>query len=229
MKILLSESQFKKICEAMMSGFRLDYLTSAQSFSERNKYCLKMLGKPIGKGSSRIIYQIDDETCLKLAWNEKGVAQNLEEISIARDGFISYIPKIYNGSDEENGLWIITQYVLPAKEADFKEILGIPFRDVAKFARSTDDRFNYKRGNDFIRTADKIVQFLYEKYEDNYDVISLFNDISDLKANYNQIVVDLAGIRNWGMVRENGNTYMVILDTGLSEEIYNQHYKMNFR
>ena len=184
-----------------------------------------MLGNHIGKGSSRLVYQIDDETCLKLAWNEKGVAQNLEEISITRDGFISYIPKIYNGSDEENGLWIITQYVLPAKEADFKEILGIPFKDVAKFARNTDDRFNYKRGSDFVRTADKTVQFLYEKYEDNDNVISLFNDISDLKANYNQLVTDLAETRNWGMVRENGNTFMVMLDTGFSEEVQNQFYR----
>ena len=229
MKILLSESQFKKICEAMMPGFRLDYLTSAQSFSERNKYCLKMLGKPIGKGSSRIVYQIDDETCLKLAWNKKGIEQNLEEIAIARDNFLSFIPKIYNGSDEENGLWIITQYVLPAKEADFKEILGIPFRDVAKFARNTDNRFNYEAGQFYMNSADNTVHKLYQKYEDNYDVISLFNDISDIKANYNQLVTDLAMIRNWGMVRENGNTYMVMLDTGLSEEIYNQYYKSNFR
>lgn len=228
MKILLSESQFKKICEAMMPGFRLDYLASAQSFSERNKYCLKMLGTPIGKGSSRIVYQIDDETCLKLAWNKKGIEQNLEEIKIARDNFLSFIPKIYNGSDEENGLWIITQYVLPAKEADFKEIFGIPFRDVAEFARNTDKRFNYEAGQFYMNSADNTVHKLYQKYEDNYDVISLFNDINDLKVNYNQFVTDLSGIRNWGMVRENGSTYMVMLDTGFSEEIYNQYYKRNF-
>ena len=126
-----------------MPGFRLDYLTSCKSFSKKVKYCKEMLGAPIGNGSSRMVFQIDDETCLKLAKNEKGVAQNMEEMSIARDGFISYIPKVYNGSDTENGLWIVTQYVLPAKASDFKKVLGIPFSDVSLFASHTDKRFNY--------------------------------------------------------------------------------------
>ena len=104
-------------------------------------------------------------------------------------------------------------------------LIYLKYIDVAKFADNTDDRFNYKRGSNFIRTADKIVQFLYEKYEDNDNVISLFNDISDLRANYNQVVADLRAIQNWGMVRENGNTFMVMLDTGFSEEVQNQFYR----
>lgn len=225
MKIILTESQYNKITEAMSPGFRLDYLTSAQSFSERNKYCLKMLGKPIGKGSSRIVYQIDDETCLKLAWNEKGVAQNMEEINIARDGFISYIPKVYNGSDEENGLWIITQYVLPAKAIDFKKVLGILFDDVYSFVYNTDRRFDYKLGQHIMRASDNVIFKLYQKYDNNDAVIELFNDICDLKANYDQFVGDLSCIRNWGLTRENGREYLVMLDTGFSEEVYNQFYK----
>ena len=134
-------------------------------------------------------------------------------------------PYIKNRKEKENGLWIITQYVLPAKEKDFEQVLGIPFKDVAKFADNTDDRFNYKRGSNFVGNADKIVQFLYEKYEDNDNVISLFNDISDLRANYDQVVADLRRIQNWGMVRENGNTFMVMLDTGFSEEVQNQFYR----
>ena len=180
---------------------------------------------PIGSGSSRLVFQIDDETCLKLAKNEKGVAQNLEEIKIANDGIISYIPKIFNGSDEENGLWIITQYVLPAKTSDFKNVLGVPFSDVAEFAENTDARFDYKRGRFYINNADRTVHKLYQKYEDNYDVISLFNDIHEIKADYDQLVGDLTRIQNWGMVRENGNIFMVMLDTGFSEEIRNQFYR----
>lgn len=39
-------------------------------------YCVKMLGEPIGNGSSRAVFQIDDTRVLKLATNIKGVAQN---------------------------------------------------------------------------------------------------------------------------------------------------------
>ena len=229
MKLLITERQYKKLFEAMIPDFRIDYLSNARSFNEKVRYCKKMLGAPIGSGSSRIVFQIDDETCLKLAKNKKGVAQNLEEIRIARDNFISYIPKIYNGSDEENGLWVITQYVLPAKVNDFKQVLGIPFKDVAEFAKYTDNRMNYKMSQNSMREADKAIYALYDEYCNNDDVISLFNDISDLKANYDQLVGDLTRIQNWGMVRENGNTFMVMLDTGFSEEIRNQFYKTNIK
>ena len=225
MKIILTENQYNKLTEAMLPGFRLDYLSSCESFSDRNKYCKKMLGNPIGKGSSRLVYQIDDETCLKLAWNEKGVAQNMEEINIARDGFVSFIPRIYNGSDEENGLWVITQYVLPAKTIDFKKVLGIHFNDICSFVYHTDRRFDYKLGQRVMRVSDKVIFELYQKYENNEEVIELFNDIHDLKANYDQFVGDLAGIRNWGLTRENGREFLVMLDTGFSEEVYNQFYK----
>jgi hypothetical protein len=76
-----------------------------------------------------------------------------------------------------------------------------------------------------MKQADKMIFHLYQEYENNEEVIELFNDISDLKANYDQFVADLSRIQNWGMVRENGNTFMVMLDTGFSEEVYNQFYK----
>ena len=224
MKIFLKENQFKNIFEARMDGFRIDFLTSCKSFNEKVKYCKQMLGFPIGNGSSRLVFQLDDETCLKLAKNEKGVAQNLAEISIASDRFVSYIPKIYNGSDEENGLWIITQYVLPAKEEDFKKTMGIDFKDVTDFVLNMDR--SYDRKDSFLRKmADSMIHHLYQKYEDNEEAIELLNDIHELRASYDQFVGDLSRISNWGMVRENGKIYMVALDTGLSEEVFNQFYK----
>ena len=172
-----------------------------------------------------MVFQIDDETCLKLAKNKKGIAQNKEEIRIASDNFISYIPKVFNGSDEENGLWIITQYVIPAKPQDFEELLGISFEDIQSFCASTDRRFNYKNGKDIIKQADYVISKLYETYEDNGLVSELFRDIEELRGSYDQFVGDLARIQNWGMVRENGNSFLVMLDTGFSEEICNQFYR----
>lgn len=225
MKILLSEEKFKKIFEAKKEGFRLDCLISAKSFAERVRYCKNMLGFPIGNGSSRMVFQIDDETCLKLAKNEKGIAQNKVEIGIASDNFISYVPKVFNGSDEENGLWIITQYVLPAKSQDFKKILGISFKDIQNFCASTDRRFDYNQPQFAIKQADTIISQLYEAYEDNDLVTELFRDIEELRGSYDQFVGDLTRIQNWGMVRENGNTFLVMLDTGFSEEVCKQYYR----
>ena len=224
MKIYLKENQFKNLVEARMDGFRVDYLANCGSFKKRLEYCKQMLGFPIGNGSSRIIFQLDDETCLKLAKNKKGIVQNMEEISICRDNIISYVPKVYNGTDEKNGLWIITQYVLPAKIEDFKEVLDVDFKDISKFASSLDTSFS-RRSDNSVKMADNAIHYIYNKYENNDDAIELLNDIHELKADYNQIVADLSRIENWGMARENGQTFLVMLDTGLSEEIFNQFYR----
>ena len=222
MKIILTENQYNTLTEAMMPGFRLDYLTSCKSFSKKVKYCKEMLGAPIGNGSSRLVFQIDDETCLKLAKNQKGIAQNLEEIRIGSDNIISYLPKIYNGSDEENGLWVVTQYVLPAKKSDFKKVLGVPFNVVSEFAEKLDMSF---RRNFWSNQASKRIHELYLQYENNDLLIELFNDMNELKASYEQAVGDLTRINNWGLVRENGQDFLVMLDSGLSEEIFKQFYR----
>ena len=81
------------IHEAMESGFSVQELKNAltndlQGVKDRSTYmekvghflkdgyyyCVKMLGGPISKGSSRAVFQIDDTRVLKLAFNMKGVA-----------------------------------------------------------------------------------------------------------------------------------------------------------
>ena len=95
------------------------------------------------------------------------------------------------------------------------------------------------KGTLLFPTNDEAVEMLcgrYEEYKKRFalgvpepKVIELFNDIHEIKANYDQMVGDLSRINNWGMVRENGNTFMVMLDSGLSEEVYNQFYKPRWR
>ena len=96
MKVYITEGQFKRKFSAMKEGFRLDMLISATSFKQRLAYCREMLGDPIGEGSSRIVFRIDDETVLKLAKNSKGIAQNLEEIRLGTEPYLSSFPKIMN-------------------------------------------------------------------------------------------------------------------------------------
>lgn len=80
------------------------------TYAGKVRYCKRHLGFPIGNGSARIVFQLDDEKCLKLAKNRKGIAQNGAE---------------YDSADDDS--WIVTEYVLPAKQKDFKQCLGILF------------------------------------------------------------------------------------------------------
>ena len=54
-------------------------LDEIRSFRGRFKYCTEHLWNAIGKGSSRAVFQIDDEKILKLAINNKGIMQNTAE------------------------------------------------------------------------------------------------------------------------------------------------------
>ena len=224
MKIYISESHVKHINDAMKDGFRLDMLTAASSFLEMEMYCRRMLGEPIGVGSSRIVFQIDDEVCLKLAKNEKGIAQNKEEIMIAATTKIRFIPKIYNGTDEENGKWIITQYVIPATEMDFRKTIGMDFAEIYNFIYAQNVRFG---SNDrlSVAMAEMTINSIRAKYSKNRMATRLLNDIYKLKKSYNQLIGDASRIENWGMALENGRPCMVILDSGCSEEIFNKYYR----
>lgn len=220
MKIHITEQQRSRLFEAMQDGFSLDTMVAQGTFQRRVDYCRKMLGMWSGNGSSRVVFDIDDETVLKLAKNKKGIEQNLEEIRLGTEPYFSSFPRIMNGSDEKNGLWIIAERVLPAKEEDFEKVLGMPFSVINEFVwcTITGGRQGYNKH------ADNKRHELYQKYESNEAVIELFNDIYELYMGFDNNIVDLRIIRNWGLCLRNGKPAMVMLDVGLSEDIYNRLY-----
>ena len=69
----------ESIEEAYPESFNMETFKSLRNHAERNRYAAEHLQK-IAAGSSRIVYKIDDEKVLKLAKNDKGIAQNETEI-----------------------------------------------------------------------------------------------------------------------------------------------------
>lgn len=220
MKIYITEQQHNKIFEAMKPGFSLDEMVAQRTFKNRLNYCMNMLGKPSGSGSSRVVFDIDDETVLKLARNRKGIAQNLEEIRLGTEPYLSSFPRIMNGTDENNGLWIVSERVLPATEEDFEKVLNVPFAIIDDFIWSV--TACGKRG--YNEYAENKRYELYELYENNYELIDLFNDIHELYMGFDNSISDLRRIENWGMCLRDGQPSMVILDSGLSQEVYDNMY-----
>ena len=222
MKVKINESQYKMLTEAAMPGFRLDVLRSnGGSYKDMLKYCLEMFGEPIGAGSSRIVFQIDDETVLKLAGNEKGIAQNKEEMHIGLNSGLVYVPKIFNGSDEKEGLWIISEYVLPAEKGDFRKVFGIKFDDVARFAFYLQNSRTSYDPEYYLGRAKSVTD------DYNWCVMGtkLLKEMETLFKDYGSMIGDLTQLANWGMCRRNGKTYMVMLDAGCSQEVYNKFYR----
>lgn len=221
-RIVINESQYNRLFEARLEGFRLDGLIG-KSFAERQRYLTQWLGEPIGKGSARAVYQLDDETVIKLAINQKGIAQNEYEYNTLTSYYrIDLFPEVYNGSDETNYLWIIMQYVLPAKKEDFRNVLNMEFSDVDSFIRG----YEYSKSNGYLRDFGwKQMQMIYKKYENNYAATELLNNLNDFGESFEGGIGDLTRIVNWGLTSSDGQPYLVALDAGLSNAIYDDYYR----
>ena len=170
-------------------------------------YCVKMLGEPIGKGSSRAVFQIDDTRVLKLATNMKGIAQNKAEVAVYNQtADKTFMPIIYNDSDMENYFYVIAEYVLPAEEDDFKNVIGIPF-----------DTFEEIVYNDKIEDV-------IEDHKYSPKVRGLFQYMLTMsKIGVN--IDDWFYIDNWGLAKRNGKAAMVTLDNGFTNYVANHFYE----
>lgn len=168
-------------------------------------YCVKMLGEPIGNGSSRAVFQIDDTRVLKLATNIKGVAQNKAEVTAYHQSPIkTFMPIIYNDSDMENYFYVISEYVLPANEEDFKNLLGVPFYIFKNIILDS-------------MVIDNEIEHAMEKYKDLPTVYTLLQYILTMsKSGVN--------INDWGLTMRNGKPTMVTLDNGYTRNVAKLFY-----
>lgn len=218
--MVLKEKQLRSIIrnvikEAIGFGFSFGRLKILNGFAAKVKYCKQCLGQPIGNGSSRICFQLNDNMILKLAKNAKGLAQNEQEgqEDYYRDSY-GIFPKVYyQFSDNENYSFIVSEYVLPVKNSDFKHILGIDANTFYNFIETC--------ASVYTRKARKILNDgVFENMLENEDLNNWYSFMCD----YNFPPMDLRNA-NFGMALRDGEPKIVMLDSGLSEEIYNQYYK----
>lgn len=224
MKIIITEKQENAIKrfivnEAMSDEFSFDTLKSLKTFRDRKNYCDKYLGFNVGSGSSRLVYQLDDEKVLKLAKNEKGIAQNEEEYSFGQDNFVDVTPHIFNEMcDLVNFTFIVSEYVLPAKEKDFMELYGIDFYTFISVINTVGVWYGRKRNLAAQVLSDDEMEYLQDENPD-------IKEFVDYVSNYNPPIGDMLRLANYGMVMREGSPQIVLLDSGLSDEIYNKYYK----
>lgn len=193
-----------KIQEAMKSSFSFEYLSSLDA-EEAFEYCTKELGQNVGEGSSRAVFQIDDVQVLKLALNEKGIAQNRVEASTKemKSPLFPYILYV-----DENNKWLVTEYVLPAEGKDFEHCLG------------------FGCGHFFYHIIESIKGLKYDggmsAYEDEF--VPYFGDsefyrlLAKYILDYDIPIGDIQRIENWGVTKRNGKDTLVILDPGWNKE-----------
>lgn len=219
LKSVTKESRTRYINEAADDTFSLEELSNIHSFRQKVAYCREHLGTSIGNGSSRLVFQVTDEKCLKLAKNNKGIAQNQLEGEGMKQNMICF-PKIFE--QDENDQWILCEYVLPAKESDFQHCLGLTWDEFVQFIGRCYNEYDRNRFNG--RASYSIMKD-DEQFEELIENNENLSDIYTYMTDYQPPLGDLVVIQNYGMVRRDGEDLIVILDHGLSNNIWNDYYK----
>jgi predicted nucleotidyltransferase len=213
-------SDVSELNEAAMPEFNLQTLSSIKSFAGKLKYCKQMLGPTFGSGSSRIIFEIDDNKVLKLAKNQKGLAQNEFEEDTSRNS--SAVVEVFDCADDYS--WLVEENCVPAKEKDFEQIIGIPFETYCDLVRWNYNSYTYPFRHLPLYTmsaqeAQKLTEQLYEQDEYNF-----VHQVMRLMGDYQLPCGDLTRISTYGMVNRDGTPEIIVLDSDLSEEILNTYY-----
>lgn len=197
------------------SNFDMEKFKSLRSFAQRVKYCEVNL-KRISSGSSRIVYLIDDTKVLKLAKNKKGLAQNEIEAGYSKYNDLSDVVAQTFDYDEHN-LWVEMELAKPVRKSDFKRITGYSFEDYCAAVNNYGNDVKYSKYNHTMPIDKDIMASMWE----NEFTYGIFNYIGD----YGVPVGDLMRLSSYGVVKRNGNDVIVLIDFGLTSDVYNSYYK----
>lgn len=197
------------------TSWSIEEFKNLKSFNTRVKYCNEHLTR-LSSGSSRIVYKIDDEKVLKLAKNQKGIAQNEVEIEYGQYSDIEdVVAKIFD-YDEVNSLWVEMELARKVKASDFKRIVGYNFGDIQKAIH------NYGVDSGNVRGSFKynLDETLLEDMWENEFMYELFSYI----GNYGVPTGDLTKLNSYGLVKRGGDDRIVLIDYGLTHDVYGSYY-----
>jgi mRNA-degrading endonuclease RelE of RelBE toxin-antitoxin system len=221
MKISITENQLKTLIKSDLEeeypeSWDVEDFKKIKSFDGRVKYCEEKLQR-ISSGSSRIVYKIDDEKVLKLAKNKKGIAQNETEIGFSNDYmWDGLVAEIYEY--DENGLWVEMELARKVTPKQFQSIVGISFEDYCEGLRY----YEYERESTNKRQRYSLSK--PEKYDEMWEN-QYTNEILQLIGSFELPVGDLCRTSTYGIVKRDGEDLIVIIDYGLTNEVYDSYYK----
>jgi hypothetical protein len=197
-------------------NFLMDEFQSIPSFLGKKRYADERL-KRISSGSARIVYQIDDKKVLKIAKNKKGLAQN----SIEGEPGIQQYNSVARVFDIDNvnpyPFWVEMELAIPLsrRQKRFENLIQC----------DTEELYTYFLYIDSLRGTSKyhpsISNDLKEKMNENEWV----GDIVILATDYDMpLSGDLIRTSSYGEVKRNGVPTAVLIDFGLTNDVYKQHY-----
>lgn len=182
----------------------LGNLEGLDTYTARKKYAEENLER-LSSGSSRIVYLTPSKTIVKLAKNDKGIAQNEAEANPEMKS--KFLNKIL--SCAKNYSWIEVPYLEKITEKEFRELTGLDFNDFGEAIR-----FGLKNVSGNSDT---------EKPE-HFDEVSksdIYKELRDIGSRFKLMPGDLARISSWG----SKDGYPVLIDAGLTQAVFSDFYE----
>jgi hypothetical protein len=193
------------------------------SFKSRLQYALDR-AKKLGTGSSRVATIIEYQgrpTVLKIAKNQKGLAQNSVEADILSDGYASQlgilIPIIDYDEQNREPSWIHTEMATKATDKQLSSIMKCG--DLSMLVAAA----NSIAGKKAMYSYQTVVNYLREHGSSDSDIDTMTdyaNTLADLATSFDVELGDFARAANWGMY----NGKPVVVDVGFNTNIMNQYY-----
>ena len=152
-----------------------------------------------GEGSSRMAYKLDEDHCLKIAYNARGIAQNKVESHLAQKLHDLPITKIHYMQPQ--GWFRVVDYAHALNKEHFKDTYGLDFSAFCTYC----GLFEYGK---------KEVRLFWPKLSDAAKKLFL-----SLKR-HGVMLGDVRGAEQWGDLKEKP----VLVDYGLNKEVWDKHY-----
>lgn len=182
----------------------LKNLEKLDTYNARKKYAEINL-KHLSSGSSRIVYESKDGTIIKLAKNDKGIAQNKAEANPKMKS--KYLNEIIKHAD--NYSWIETHYLDKITVKDFKKMTGLDFED---FGQSIRYGLRHVSGN---------IDKEKPKKFDEVAKSEIYKELKEIGNKFHLMPGDLARISSWGAK----DKHPTLIDAGLTKEVFEDFYE----
>lgn len=198
-----------ELTEQYPINFSLDEFKNITSYKKKQEYAREFLGKPIGSGSARVVYRVDNNKVLKLAKNKKGIAQNEVEIYWGGDSYYYEILADVFDYDTENNYWVEMELASSVKTSDFKKNWGFDLYKIYHYVYNKLRRRIFHIEEEIVHKLDEFfpVQRLIE-----------FLEMSDSTPG------DIQKKNSWGKVIREGKESIILIDFGLTNDVYNSYY-----
>jgi hypothetical protein len=196
------------------------------TFKSRLAYALER-AKKLGTGSSRVATTIEYQgrpTVLKIAKNQKGLAQNSVEADILSDGYASQmgilIPIIDYDTQNREPTWIHTEIAQKANEKQLCNLMKChSFDDLITAAQAQLNEYG-TRSRDILNKIIEKNEYYGSSEQDADIFLEYVNRLSELKSSFDVQLGDFNRAHNWGLYQGKP----VIIDVGLNSNVLNQYY-----